>query len=94
MTAQVHLFALFNQRTREFAGADFLGVGSRTTVIALQEQVSGNRFVSLEDGTTWEIASRDEAGSRAWQIGDGVVFYMPLGSVINLRTGRAATLSP
>ena len=87
-------FALFNIRTREFAGADYLGIGSRATVTALQEQDSGDRLVSFDDGTTWEISSRDEAGSRTWQIGDEVVFYMPLGSAINLRTGRATTLSP
>ncbi|MCH7727728.1 MAG: hypothetical protein IH991_14790 [Planctomycetes bacterium] len=87
-------FGLRNLQTNEAVGVDFIGVGSRVTIVGFQEQEFGHRLITLDDGSTWGIFFADENASRTWRVGDDVVIYDArfFDEAINLRTGRVIAL--
>lgn len=87
-------FGLLNLRTNGAVGADFIGVGSRVTIVRFQEQEFGHRLIGFDDGSTWGIFFADENESRTWRVGDDVVIYdvFFFDEAISLRTGRVIAL--
>jgi hypothetical protein len=85
-----------NNRTMESVSAFFESIGTRVTVVVLQDQEFGGRSISFSDGTKWGIFA-DENESRTWQVGDEVVVWQTSfgfgNQAINLRTGRVIFLS-